>query len=541
MVKSGILYSFGLGFWGPNGHDGVWHIALANSLARGEWAMPTFAGYQLQNYHIGFDLVLVLLHRITSISTQTLYFQILPPIFAILIGLLTYQFILGWRRSKLQALWALFFVYFGGSWGWLITLLRGQGFGGESMFWSQQAVSTLLNPPFALSLVVLVLGLVFLQRTLNKPSILYTIYSILLFGVLIEIKSYAGILVLSSLFVTGVYFFLKEKNLTIFIIFLGSLILSVILFLPLNKQAPGLLVFQPFWFLETMMGLSDRFYWRKLYEAMMNYRLDNSPKLFPAYFFALAIFWIGNLGTRVIKEILLLRFVSHRKLIGNIEVFITTLVVAAVILPMLFLQKGTPWNTIQFLYFALFFSGILAGCVVGEFLEKRKSVAMTCFIILLTIPTTISTLVVNYLPSRPPAKLSIPEINALHFLAGQPNGIVLTYPYDSIKAQEAIANPPRPLYLYESTAYVSAYANKPIFLEDQVNLDITGYPWRQRRKEIEEFYKSTDHMLVWNFLRTNKIMYIYWLKGQRATLGESQLGIERIYENEEVDIYRVKM
>ena len=32
MIRSGLLYKFGYGFWGPNGHDGIWHIALANNL-----------------------------------------------------------------------------------------------------------------------------------------------------------------------------------------------------------------------------------------------------------------------------------------------------------------------------------------------------------------------------------------------------------------------------------------------------------------------------------------------------------------------------
>ena len=33
-IRSGLLYSYGMGFWGSNGHDGVWHLSLINSLAR---------------------------------------------------------------------------------------------------------------------------------------------------------------------------------------------------------------------------------------------------------------------------------------------------------------------------------------------------------------------------------------------------------------------------------------------------------------------------------------------------------------------------
>jgi uncharacterized membrane protein len=73
-----------------------------------------------------------------------------------------------------------------------------------------------------------------------------------------------------------------------------------------------------------------------------------------------------------------------------------------------------------------------------------------------------------------------------------------------------------------------------------MNADITGYNWQERQSNIEGFYNSLDEKYVYDFLRGNNIKYIYWVKPQRATLGETQLGIERIFENSQVDIYRVK-
>src|SRR3989344_5313855 len=120
MVKSGLINSYGMGFWGPNGHDGIWHIALSESLAKGSWQMPVFSGESIKNYHIGFDLILAFLHKLTFIPVVNLYFQILPPIFTILIGLFCYLFVLEWKRSSVQAFWATFFVYFGGSLGFIV-------------------------------------------------------------------------------------------------------------------------------------------------------------------------------------------------------------------------------------------------------------------------------------------------------------------------------------------------------------------------------------------------------------------------------------
>lgn len=523
MVKSGLVHDYGMGFWGANGHDGVWHIALANSLARGSFEMPTFAGVGLQNYHLGFDLLLAFLHKVTTIPTQTLYFQIIPPTFAVLVGLLTYRFVFNWTKVERSALWSLFFVYFGGSLGWLLGK-------GESTFWSQQAVSSLINPPFTLSLIFLLVGLIFLQ---NKKYFL----AAFAFGLLIQIKAYAGVLAVGGLLVAGVWQLIKKKELKLIKVFIGSLALSLALFLPFNQPAGGLFVFQPFWFLETMMQFSDRVGWQRFGEAMINYRLGYVWfKAIPAYLLAFIIFWYGNMGTRFLGEIYIGKKLVDWKKLGSLEVFVLSIVFAGALIPMFFLQGGTPWNTIQFFYYALFFSGILAGITLSRLDSTgTKSRLIIAAVVLLTLPTTMNTLKDHYLPSRPPAKLSPAELEALEFLKLQDSGIVLTYPFDKAAADEAVANPPRPLYLYESTAYVAAFANKTIFLEDEVNLNITGYKWRDRREKVEEFFKSKDR----NFLRENDIGYIYLVKNQNS-IDEGNLGVRRIFENEEVDIFRIK-
>lgn len=538
MIKSGLIYPFGMGFWGANGHDGIWHIALINSLAKGSFDMPVFAGEILKNYHVGFDLLVALLHKITLIPIVTLYFQIVPPILAFLVGVLTYKFVWEWRKSEIAAFWSTFFVYFGGSFGWIINLFRGKGIGGESMFWSQQGISSLINPAFALSLAMILAGLIFTLRLTKKFSWWNFILATLFLGLTFEVKVYAGVLLLGGLLVATI------KNRKILWVFLSSLTISLILFFAFNRGSTTLLVFKPFWFLETMMGLSDRVDWPRFYSAMTNYKLGRVwPKEIPAYLVAFVIFYVGNMGTRLIKEFAVWKRVKNIKLADSMDFFFGSAVVAGAVIPMFFLQEGTPWNTIQFFYYSLFAASILAGVGFSEFLPKINTtilyIIIVAGVVLLTLPTTIGTLAEVYLPARPPAKISNEELSALNFLAKQKDGAVLTYPFDRIAAQKAVANPPRPLYLYESTAYVSAFSNKPTFLEDQVNLDITGYDWRTRRKSVESFLNTLSQKEAYDFLRKNNISYVYWIKGQRARLGEGQLGISRIFENSTVDIYKV--
>lgn len=549
MIKSGLVYSFGAGFWGANGHDGIWHIALIESLSRGSWNLPVFAGAELQNYHIGFDLIVSIIHKLSFISVPVLYFQFLPPIFALLIGLSCYKFIRRWRNSFSASFWALFFVYFGGSFGWIVTIFKNRNFDGESLFWSQQSISTLINPPFALSLIFLFTGLYFLLVGVESRDIKRLTLATFLFGILVQIKIYAGLLALSGLFAAGTWEFIKHRNLSVIKVFVGSLIISILLFFNYDSSKSGI-IFSPFWFLENMMALSDRVGWDRFYSAMVNYKSGHVYiKAFMAYSVAFALFIIGNFGTRIVSFRYFVSNLIKPKKMTFMDVFLITVVLAGIVVTTFFVQSGSPWNTIQFFYYSLIFSGVLASISIADSFEFsiKKPIRIRGFfdlvlsfvIILLTIPTSFASLAHHYLPTTPPAKLSHDELKALKFLSEQPGGIILTYPFSKELAGIAQKNPPRPLYLYESTAYVSAYGKHDVFLEDEVNLDITGYDWKTRREQVEKFYLSLDHKFVQEFLKSNDIKYVYWLKGQRATLGEEQLGIVRIFENETVDIYRV--
>lgn len=556
MVKSGIVYSYGMGFWGPNGHDGVWHIALAKGLAEGNlvsgqdglrpgWQMPIFAGETIKNYHIGFDLILAALHKLTFILIRTLYFQMLPPILALLIGIYSYKFILTWTKDKIKAFWGVFFVYFGGSWGWFINLVRGQEIAGESMFWSQQSVSTLINPPFAMSLVLIFAGLYYLIEGLKNKDKKYLVLSTFLFGVLIQIKVYAGILVLTALFAGGLWNLIKRKGVLLIKVFTGSLVLSILLFSPTTKEIGQALVFQPFWFLETMMSFPDRVDWQRFGEAMVNYKLGGVwPKAILAYGLALLIFLIGNLGMRLIG---FYWFWKKRKLFKKyecIDVLVVTVITVGFLIPLFFVQTGTNWNTIQFMYYSLMFMGVLAGISFVDLVRKLKysrfkNQIIEVVLLIFTLPTTLGVLYYHYLPSRPPAKISNAELEALNLLSNEPQGIVLTQPFNKAKANEAVNNPPRPLYLYESTAYVSAFSGKPVFMEDQVNLEITGYNWISRRNEVEMYFSDVNPQVRDEFLKNNNITYLYIVKDLESDNYLYGLNLDKIFENSEVKIYSV--
>jgi len=504
MFKSGLYYSYGIGYWGPNGHDAIWHLSLINSLASSRFNLPMMAGEPLKNYHFGFDILTAALVRFTGLSASLWYFQILPVFFSLTIGFLVYKLT--------RSFWSVYFIYFATGLGWIVTVVRGQQLGGESMFWAQQAISTLLNPPFAISLIFLLLGFIYLQKRNYSLIILF-------FGLAGFMKIYAGILGLFSLFCISLY----QKNLRLFLAFVVSGLITGLLFVPFYSLNSRTLIFQPFWFIQSMLFSPDRLYWPKLGSALINYQYTgNYIKLIPASLLALGIFIIGNIGFRLIG------FIKFRSRFMPI-IFLGLLV------PVFYVQTGTTWNTIQFMYYSLFFLNLLAGIYFSR--VKNYKWVIYCLILLFTLPAIPATLS-QYLPSRPPAALSAGEISALKYLQSQPPGIVMV----PLFGQEYFSKftEPRPLFAYESTAYVSAYSRHPVFLEDEVNLRILNLDVNSRKQAITEIFTTHNPEVARKILRSNQITYLYFpdISLNKPSLNPSDFGYSQIYESKNIQIWR---
>ena len=191
-----------------------------------------------------------------------LYFRYFPIILSLLIGAIVYILANAWLKSKMAANLAVFFIYFGGSFGWILSYFKNKTLGGESLFWAQQGISTLINPPFAISLLIFLTGLYLFHRLMgqkDQPMVLVITLTIL-WGSLIEFKAYAGLLVLGSLSVVTIFELLKRNFRFLKITVLIGL-LSTFVFLPNNFGSSSLLVFSPFWLVHSMVDSPDRLGW----------------------------------------------------------------------------------------------------------------------------------------------------------------------------------------------------------------------------------------------------------------------------------------
>ena len=515
VIRSGLNYDFGIGFWGPNGHDGVWHLSLINNLHNPlKIDMPIFAGETLKNYHPFFNILIALLAKITSINSSVWLFQLFPIITTILF--LYFSFKLGFNLTKtfLGALSLMILNSLNNSFGWIITLFRDGRLGGESLFWAMQSPSNQLNPPFMLSILLITIFLYLL--TLKKPSKYALFFTVIFLPI---IKVYSAV----PAFIIFFFYVLKHKQYRP--TFVLSLLISAALFLIYNSSSGGLVQWHPFWFIKSMVESEDRLYLP--YFANMRYALESSGKIGPRliffYIFFTAVFIVGNYAWRLLALF---------KVKNYPPIWIATFI--CFLVPLLFIQKGTSWNTIQFMYYSLF----LINIPLCLFLTKYPKIAF--LIIFFNLFPLIGSLP-SFLGKTPPAAISHQEQQALNFLKSQPKGIVLTTPYDSY-LKKSYPNTPLPLYVYETTSYLAAYGQQPVFMADEMNLENSAYPWQERRLASENFFAQKNEFQDRGFLVNNQIDYLYLPKAhlKNINLDLEKMFLLNIYENPEIIIYKVQ-
>lgn len=526
VLRSGWVNVFGLGFWGPNGHDAIFHLSLISSLKNSLFNLshPQISGFFLQNYHLAFDFLTAFFSRFLSILTLDLFFRIFPVIIGLGIIYFFTRLLHLWKYSRRSINLSLIFSFLTGSFGFLFYIFKGQPFSGESLFWSNQSISLFLNPPFALSLCLLLAFLYLFEKYQSQPSKKLFLLLILSGGLLAQAKVYAFLLLCLALLLT---FQIK--------LLLGVGLLGLLLTLPTLGISSSPFVFAPLWFPRSMFAAQDRLNWQRLVEAWQVYEAQGQVvKLTLVNLFALFVFLLGNLGVRFLglKKILQPVRFSSQKLVRII-------ILAGIFIPLTFIQSANPWNTIQFLYYSLFFLGIFTAKHVSDKMAKKKKCCSGFYllwILLFTLPTTIGTLH-DYLSPLPASKISFTELHALEALSQQEEGIVVS-PLYSLPQSRRLPSP-KPLYAYTSTAYISAFSGQPEFLADTINLDITGFDYSQRAKEVYRLYSTKDVDWVEAFLVEKNIGYVYETPNSRLNIDPQDTCLESVFDSGEINVYKV--
>jgi hypothetical protein len=546
-APSGFNFGGNLLFWSAQGRDGMWHIALMEEMKRNIFPFqnPEYAGYILKNYHFFVDLLMSDVSRMFRFSNLDIYFRFFPILFSLLLGLSSFVFVRYWSKNKTAGLWAMIFTYFAGSFGYIVTLIRNETIGGETIFWMNQTSSVLGNPPQACAFIIFIGFLFLLLRYLRSREIQYLILAGLLGGVTIEFKVYGGLIILGALFVLGVYELIFKKKYQIILLFVSVLIISSILYFPNSSGATGFVIFEPWWFIRTMvvsnLGLMDWELRRQTYLSIG--RFTSYLRVLQLEGGAFLIYLFGNLGMRLLGFTKVLGDLRKGDIKKSINVFIYVAIFIAFTVPLIFLQRGVVYNSIQFSQYFLLLFGFMAATsitkIITGFKNKFLRILLSVSIIILMTPTTFG-LLYQFYSNKPLAKVSSTELLALNFLKNNTNvnSIILTAPFNQYNLGRN-GVPPILIYNWSDTGYVAAFSGRRTLISDAEQIDIMGYNAKDLLKAREDAFNDKTSNSLTLFARNHGVDYIYLNKGWDLSVDYLKLGLEKVFSNTEVDILKV--
>ncbi len=546
---SGWQYKNGVNFWSSQGHDGLWHVSLMEEIKTTfPPTNPLYAGHQLQNYHYTSDIFMGEFYRLFPIfSSLDLYFRFYPILFSFLISFGVYCFVKRkWNQNA--AYWSMFFTLFCGSFGYIIYLINNKlSFSGETVFWASQGNTILGNPPHTFGLIFLTSLLLIISIWLkNKDNFWLFLIFCLGFG-LSTIKVSLGFIFVGSFLTMGLYLFIFKKD---FIPLLIGVILAISNFLMLkiiSPSAQSFLMFEPLWFPRTMMVVKLKYFdwelrrqnyiWEKTFKSLIHQIILELQ--------AILIFIIGNTGLRIVG--LFEIFKRLRKNIDPIDIFMISGSFFSMMIVLLFIQKGSAFNLIQFVQIYFHLVGIYAGVAVSNLISRTKSkifkFIIIFFVILLAVPTAIGNLVEFYGPGHNPlALVSNYELSALTWIKKNTpkNSVIFTKLFNQY-AKYSYKSGILPISAWNPTMYVHSFTGRHTFLSGEGQLEITGYNISQDIKDMEIFMNQKDVIFNNYFLTKNNINYLYLrLDEIDKPINITANNLTEVFRNNEVVIYKYK-
>ncbi len=538
ISPSGRYNNGELVFWSANGHDGAWHIALMEEMKKG-WPFqnPVFASEKLTNYHFFSDILPSMVSKYTPISNLDLYFRIFPFIYSLFLGVSVFYLTKKITNNFSASLWSTIFTYFAGSFGFIVTYLKNKTIGGESIFWATQPQSSSGNPPQIISnflfLSAIYFVLVYLEQKNKTRKIVYFIIASIILGTISSFKIYAGVILLATIGIFGLWKIIREKKFDLFVLSLVSGILALILYLPNTSNSSSFLILEPWWYIRTMIVENSRL-------NLLDWELRRQTYIYESNWkrviwlegIGFLIFFFGNLG---------MRFLGLKEFLKSNAIFKISIILS-IILPLLFLQKGVASNTSQFLQYFILLFGILAGITVSKIVKgKGYGLILGFIIICLMIPTQLGLIYEFYGSFQKPrsafAKISSNEIVALDFIKKNTNteSVILTPPYNQYLDLKRTTPD---IWDWFDTSYVSAFTSRRTYMDDYEQVDIMGYNWKPRLETKNLIFESVDPVKVSNSLITNNIDVLYFPRAVKPKINLENVGLKIIFENDEIEVWQ---
>jgi len=533
------------------GRDDLWHLALINELkANFPPYNPGFAGVSLKGYHFFYNFVLAKASNIFFISPFSLHFHYFPLFIAVLWGLGVYALTYKWSRKIEVALWAVFLTMFGGSFAFIVLLRGHNGLSLDSAFGIQQSATALINPPFAISIIIVISALFTIYQYIESKKKAWFIPLSLFIGLATMFKVYAGIILVGGFILFSIIETIRRRNYSILISLFAVGILFAVTY-GIFRDPSSTLIFAPLWAPHSV--LTDNMPWYGYAEKMYTYtRLSVIKGIVETELYALYVFLFGNLGTRLIGLLLLpVLILKERKPPSFFALNVLIMALISILIPLFFIQSGKVFEIIQMAWYFLFFISLLASfgfyALFNLVRVKLIKIVLVAIIVILTLPSAYEPYKGYFDGMRSPgASLSSDYFKAMKFLKtqGDYSETVIEIPG---KNTHATKKDVLSWYGLSSPAIV-AFGNKRSYLNNEY-IDFTGvdiYPRIDFIRKIILFNNLTSNKSaeytslqkeVEQGLKNNKIFFIY--SPYPLLFFEKTNFIYKVYENQAAFIYKV--
>lgn len=482
-ISSAVLSSFtfgqrsnirtGLTFHTINNHDGIWHLALMESLTHGiPPENPLIRGEKMVGYHYLNDALFVLIHFLTGISLPTLYLRVMPVVLAALFATTTLLLFLQLFPRKVTAYLGATITVLGANFAYLVPLFSPSSKADQSAFWLDQTIHLGVNQQLLLSLSI---GNIILLLFLWNAKKYWWLIGFLVAG-LVAIKIYGAMLFLPALVIIGTLRYLHKKEWQL----LGAVGIAVVIAVPLlqiigNKN--GFPFFwEPGWFFRTMFESGDRLNFPRW--EMMRLAAAQRGDIFRQillWMIAIVVFFVGNFGIKILGIFALPKML--KKKFDDTKYFwvlLALIILESFIAVFFFLQKGVAWNTIQFLNYAQVPLGILFTQFVVSLRRLKFPEIILAIALLLMLPSTIQTFVSDL---RPESYIFHPPSETLAL-----NSLRTSYLDKELLVGSSL----------NTNSIVPALSGRPVYWADDGVLIVTNNLHQERKTYVEDV--ETGHV-----------------------------------------------
>lgn len=538
MFRGGWKTNEGMIF--PSLDDNMWNISFVVELTKNFPPFhPAMAGEYLKNNHYFYQFFLAEIHEIIHIDIFDLYFRFGPIIVSFLFGAGIYSLASLFTGNKYLHALIVFLGVFSGSASYVTPLFLGSGFDWRgNTFLSDQPFDQIINPYSVLGFSFFLFSAYSLYQLFQKEekkrihwSIIFSIFAGSLYG----FKSFAGIIVVISFsFLT--FFYLLQRRFYIFVPFFFTLLIFIFVFFLITEPGNVSLNWTPGWLLTEMMVEKDKLNLPQFAQIESFYQLSkNMAGLLKIKCIELVIYTLGNFGVRILGVIYIpVLLFLFRKSARNLSLvlFLFFSLCIAFFIPLLFNLGGNAHNIVQFTPYALLIAAIFTGVMLTDlseyFLIRRKGLIIVCLVVSVIFLSSIVN-IKNIL-----SKLESPQNIIL-----SDEWTSLQYVKNHSKASETILIDPRQYTV--NPIYIAAISERRLYIATAGDSIQTGRNPYSRLTMTYQFFDGISQTEQENFLKTNKISYIYLLNPNAYSFSDKKMPkyVSLAFQNKKNTIYKV--